>query len=56
MLRSNVRSVTLDSGIMPTLCTMKPSASITRLSVITMRSIHHRIVSTVNRSTATSAR
>ena len=41
---------------MPTLCTTMPWASITRLSVITMRSIHHRMVSTVNRSTATSAR
>ena len=37
MLRWNVRSVTLLSGIMPTLCTGKPWASITRFSVITMR-------------------
>src|SRR5918997_2934585 len=54
--RWNVRSVTLLSGIMPTLWTMIPCASITRLSVMTMRSIHHRIVRMVNRSTATSAR
>src|SRR5918999_2861490 len=55
-VRWNVRSVTLPSGIMPTLWVMMPWASITRLSVMTMRSIHHRIVSTVNRSTPTSAR
>src|SRR2546421_765709 len=55
-VRWNVRSVTLPSGIMPTLWVMMPWASITRLSVMTMRSIHHRIVRIVNRRTATNAR
>ena len=55
-VRRKVRSVTLLSGIMPTLWVTMPSASITRLSVITIRSIHHRMVCTVNRMTAASAR